>query len=49
MSELMRLGKEELALAYDKLIVALEDREVAIESRLKKSIEHYGLKERILM
>ena len=45
----MRLGKEELAVAYDKLIVALEDREVAIESRLKKSIEHYGLKERILM
>ena len=49
LSELMRLGKEELAVAYDRLIVALEDREVAIESRLKKSIEHYGLKERILM
>ena len=36
-------------MAYDKLIVALEDREKAIETRLKKLIEHYGIKERILM
>lgn len=46
---MLRLGKEELAVAYDRLIVALGDRERAIESRLHKSVEHYGLKERILM
>ena len=36
-------------MAYDRLILALGDRETAIESRLKKSIEHYGIGERILM
>jgi len=49
LSDLLRLGKEELAVAYDRLIVALGDRETAIESRLRKSIEHYGIGERILM
>lgn len=49
LSELLHLGKTELAVAYDKLIVALEDREKAIEERLKKSIAQYGIKERILM
>ena len=38
-----------MAVVYDKLISALEDRERAIEARLRKSIEHYGIKERILM
>jgi len=49
LSDLLRLGKEELAVAYDKLIQALGDREKAIENRLRKSIEHYGIGERILM
>ena len=49
LSDLLHMGKQELAVAYDKLILALEDREVAIEARLRKSIEHYGLKERILL
>jgi len=48
MSDLLRLGKEELAATYDRLIDALGDRERAIESRLRKSIEHYGITERIL-
>lgn len=48
MSDLLRLGKEELAATYDRLIDALGDRERAIEARLRKSIEHYGLTERIL-
>ena len=49
LSDLLRLGKEELAVAYDRLIVALGDRERAIEARLRKSIEHYGIEERILL
>lgn len=48
LSDLLRLGKEELAMTYDRLIEALEDRERAIEHRLRKSIEHYGIAERIL-
>lgn len=35
-------------MTYDRLIEALEDRERAIEHRLRKSIEHYGIAERIL-
>ena len=35
-------------MTYDRLIVALGDREKAIEARLRKSVEHYGLTERIL-
>lgn len=46
---MLRLGKEELAAAYDRLIESLGDRETAIEARLRKSVEHYGLKERILV
>ena len=46
---MLRLGKEELAVAYDRLILALSDRENAIEARLRKSIEHYGMAERILI
>ena len=49
LSDLLRLGKEELAVAYDRLIEALGDRERAIEARLRKSIEHYGIDERILV
>ena len=49
LSDLLRLGKEELAVAYDRLIEALSDRERAIEERLRKSIEHYGIEERILL
>ena len=49
LSDLLRLGKEELAVAYDRLILALSDRERAIEERLRKSIEHYGIEERILL
>ena len=49
LSDLLRLGKEELAVAYDRLIEALGDRERAIEARLRKSIEHYGIHERILI
>ena len=48
LSDLLRLGREELAVTYDRLIEALGDRERAIEARLRKSIEHYGLTERIL-
>ena len=36
-------------MAYDRLIEALGDRERAIESRLRKSITHYGIDERILV
>lgn len=36
-------------MAYDRLIESLGDRERAIEMRLRKSVEHYGLKERILV
>ena len=36
-------------MAYDRLILALGDREKAIEERLRKSIEQYGLTERILV
>ena len=36
-------------MAYDRLIEALGDRERAIEARLRKSIEHYGIEERILI
>ena len=36
-------------MVYDKLIFALQDREKAIEARLRESIDHYGIKERILM
>ena len=43
LSDVLRLGKEELASAYDRLIQALGDREKAIEARLRKSIQHYGL------
>lgn len=49
LQDLLRLGKEELAVTYDRLILALGDRERAIEARLRKSIEHYGLTERILV
>ena len=49
LSDLLRLGKEELAVAYDRLIEALGDRERAIEARLRKSIEHYGIEECILL
>ena len=35
-------------MTYDRLIDALGDREKAIEARLRKSVEHYGLTERIL-
>jgi hypothetical protein len=38
LSDLLRLGKEELAVAYDRLIYALGDREIAIEARLRKSV-----------
>ena len=31
------------------MIEALGDRETAIEARLRKSVEHYGIKERILL
>ena len=48
LSDLLKLGKVELAATYDRLIEALGDRERAIEARLRKSIEHYGLTERIL-
>ena len=48
LQDLLRLGKEELAVTYDRLIEALGDREKAIEARLRKSVEHYGLTERIL-
>lgn len=47
--DLLRLNKEELAVTYDRLIEALSDRENAIESRLRKSIEHFGIGERILV
>jgi len=43
------LSKEELAVTYDRLIEALSDRENAIENRLRKSIEHFGIGERILV
>ena len=49
LSDLLQLGKEELAATYDRLIEALGDRETAIEARLRKSVEHYGIKERILL
>lgn len=49
LADLLQLGREELAASYDRLILALGDREKAIEERMRKSIEHYGIGERILM
>ncbi len=43
------MNKTELAVAYDRLIEVLGDRERAIEGRLRKSITHYGIGERILV
>jgi len=37
-----------LAFAYDILLVALGQREKAIESRIKEQINHLGIEERIL-
>ena len=46
---LLKLSKQELGYAYDTLINALDDRERAIEERLRKSVEHFGMEERILL
>ena len=46
---LLRLNKQELSHSFDLLIEALGDREAAIESRLKKVVEHFGAEERILI
>ena len=43
------MNKTELAVAYDRLIEVLGHRERAIEGRLRKSITHYGIGERILV
>lgn len=49
LADLLQLGREELATTYDRLIEALGDRERAIEARLRQSIAHYGIGERILL
>ena len=38
-----------MSFAYDQLIVALGQREYEIERRLKQSVEHFGIEERILL
>lgn len=45
---LQKLSRQELAEAYDNLLIALDNREKIIKQRLSTQIEHLGIKERIL-
>lgn len=49
LDKLLHLSRGEIALAYDELVVLLEQRENVVEERLRSTIEHFGASERIII
>jgi hypothetical protein len=46
--KLQRLSLNELTFAYDTLLTILKDRELIIKRKLKETLDHTGIEERIL-